>query len=225
MAPEPKKPDIERITGRYIDAWDIFGGEIFDAGELETELLRKRDPEDVPDEDAIDQDLYRVAALGLVDWYGEGQYRVSISPEADSQQWDELVESQVSWVRGIVDEKFEERKEEEEEKEIVEDTDEPEVMEYDGKRYMSAFVGPNSDLESQARYYQAALSPKNHDGVVLRSYQEVANYTKKLAEKISNDDEMSSTDCVYRFELENEEMADVGDDLEYRVFLSETRLL
>jgi len=223
MAPEPKKPDIEKITGRYLDAWDIFEQEIFTADGLETELLRKRDPEDVPDSNAINQDLYRVAALGLVDWYGEGKYRVSIPPEADDSNWTELVESQVSWMRDIIEEELEEREEEDEE--IVEDSDEPEVMEHDGKRYISAFVGPNSDLESQARYYQAALSPQKHDGVVLRSYQGVANSTTKLAEKICDDEEMSDTDCIYRFTMDHEEMADVGDDLEYRVFLSETRLL
>lgn len=224
MAPESKKPDIERITSRYLDAWEIFQDEHFTADELETELLRKRDPEDVPDSDAINQDLYRVAVLGLVEWYGEGKYSVSIPPEAGNSEWNEVIESQISWIRGITDEKIEERKEEEE-KEIVEDSDEPEVMEHDGKRYMSAFVGPNSDLESQARYYQAALSPESNDGVVLRSYQGVANSATKLAERICDGDEMSETDCVYRFEMDDEEMADVGDDLEYRVFLTETRLL
>jgi hypothetical protein len=168
--------------------------------------------------------LYRVAALGLVDWYGEGKYRVSISPDAGDSRWTELIESQISWIRGVIDEEQEERADEEEE-EVVEDSDEPEIMEHDGKRYMSAFVGPKSDLESQARYYQAALSPKKHDGVVLRSYQGVANSTTKLAKKICDDNQMSETDCVYRFEMDDEEMADVGDDLEYRVFLSETRLL
>ncbi|WP_154020987.1 hypothetical protein [Haloarcula sp. CBA1127] len=224
MTPTAKKPDIERITGRYIDAWELFGDEIFSAEELETELLRNRDPEDVPDSDKIDQDLYRVSVLGLVEWFGEGRYRVSIPPESDEEQWSDIIESQVSWVRSEIDARRDERRQKQDEPE-ERSKDEPEVLEYDGNRYMSAFVGPNSNLNSQARYYQAALSPQDHDGVVLRSYQGVANATTKLAEKICDDEKMSDTDCVYRFEISDEEMADVGDDLEYRVYLKETRLL
>ncbi|WP_251344072.1 hypothetical protein [Haloplanus halophilus] len=223
MAPESKRPDIKRITGRYLDAWEEFGDDRFTCEELETELLRKRDPEDVPSAKSIYQDLYRVASLGLVEWYGENQYRVAIPPHADDRQWTTLIEAQIGWMRDRIGEALATR-DDDEEPEEDERTD-PEVLEHDGRRYMSAFVGPRSDLESQARYYQAALSPAKHDGVVLRSYQRVANSTKKLAERICDEKEMDDTDCVYRFELSDEEMVEVGDDLEYHVFLSETRLL
>lgn len=222
MAPEPKKPDITRITGRYIDAWEMFGTDIFSSDELETELLRNRDPEEVPDSDKIDQDLYRVSGLGLVDWFGKGKYRVAISPDAGRKEWDGLIEQQTQWIHSETNKLLEER---EEEVDSLEESDSPEIIEYNGLKFMSAFVGPSSDLEGQARYYQAALSPDSHDGVVLRSYQGVANSTTELAEQVCDEDLISETDCVYRFEVAGEEMAKVDDDLEFRVYLKETRLL
>jgi hypothetical protein len=223
MAPEPQKPDIERITNRYIEAWEIFEDERFTADELETELLRQKDPEDVPGSDSIDQDLYRVSVLGLVKWFGEGKYQVKISPDANKSEWSDLVEDQTEWVQSEINERLEERQEPETEEK--EEPDGPEIIEYDGLNYLSAFVGPNSDIEGQARYYQAALSPSLHNGVVLRAYQDVADSAEKLADKITNDEEMSDTVCVYRFEINDMKMEEVEDGLEYRVFLDETKLL
>jgi hypothetical protein len=224
MAPEPKKPDIERITNRYVDAWESFEHERFSAEELENELLRIKDPEDVPDADKINNDLYRISKFGLVDWFGGREYRVAISPEADEGDWRELVENQIEWVRSEIADRVEERVDETEETE-QELSDTPEVIEHDEKNYMSAFVGPQSDVEGQARYYQAALSPKTHDGVVLRAYQDVADSAERLADEITDDGKMSETVCVYRFEIDDQEMADVGDNLEYRIYLNESKLL
>jgi len=220
-----KKPDIERITGRYLDAWEVFGDEKFTTDELETELLRKRDPEDVPDSDKINQDLYRVSVIGLVEWFGDGQYRVSISPNADTEDWEELIENQTEWVHSEAAERLREREAESEDESSESDDSSPEILEYDTEKFMSAYVGPDSNLDSQVRYYQAALTPKSHDGVVLRSYQGVADATEKLAKEICDDNKISNTGCVYRFEIAEEEMVDVGDDLEYRVYLKETKLL
>ncbi|GGM75318.1 hypothetical protein J2752_002840 [Halarchaeum rubridurum] len=100
-----------------------------------------------------------------------------------------------------------------------------EIIEHNGSQYMSSFVGNSSDLEGQARYYQAALSPDSHDGVVLRAYQDVARAADKLAEQICDEHIISDTVCVYRFEIDDEEMVNQGDNLEYRVYLNETKLL
>jgi hypothetical protein len=224
MMPDPQKPDIERITNRYIDAWEKFGDERFSTEELENELLRSRDPEDVPSDDKINQDLYRISNLGLVKWFGEKEYQVALPPDSGEDIWKEVIEKQTSWVRSEVENRLEERVEEPEEDE-KEFSDSPEVIEHDNQRYMSAFVGPKSELEGQARYYQAALSPNEHDGVVLRAYQDVADSAEKLAEDITNDKEMSNTACVYRFEVNDMVMEDLGDDLEYRIYLNETKLL
>jgi hypothetical protein len=223
MAPKPQKPDIERITNRHIEAWEKFKKERFTADELETELLRQKDPEDVPDSDSIDRDLYRVSMLGLVEWFGEGKYQVKISPEADGTEWNELIEDQIDWVRSEVDDRLEERQEPEpnERKE----SDGPEIIEHNGKNYLSAFVGPSSDIEGQARYYQAALSPSLHNGVVLRAYQDVADSAEKLADKITDNERMSDTSCVYRFEVNDMMMEELEEGLEYQVFLDETKLL
>lgn len=224
MAPETQKPDIERITNRYIQAWEIFGKERFSTDGLEKELLRKKDPEDVPNSDQIYQDLYRATMLGLVKWFGEGTYQVAVSPESEGNDWEDLISDQVSWVQSEVDKRLDERKERKmEEKE--DDPDGPEVIEHNGQRYLSAFVGPQSDLDGQARYYQAALKPSAHDGIVLRAYQDVADSAEKLSEKITDDDGMSETVCVYRFEVDDMKMEETDDNLEYRVYLDETKLL
>ena len=214
---------ITRITNRYLDAWENFGHDSFTAEELETELLRNRDPEDVPDSSSINQDLYRVVSLGLLNWYGEGEYEVAISPDADEEDWSERANEHMNWVKSEVAEREEEREDTSEG--VSEDDDEPEIIRHNDADYMSAFVGPNSDIEGQARYYQAALSPNRHDGVVLRSYQNVASHTDEIAEQICDDRAMSDTDCVYRFETVDEEMEEVNDNLEYRVYLEEQRLL
>lgn len=223
MAPKKQKPDIEQITNRYLDAWETFGKERFTTDELETELLRQRDPEDVPSDDQIYQDLYRATKLGIIDWFGGNKYQVTISPEATKQQWGELMEKHSTWVSSEISKRVDEREKEQTEDDQLDD--EPEIIEYDGQQYMSAFVGGSSDVQGQARYYQAALSPTEHDGVVLRSYQDVAGSAEKLAKKITDDDRMSKTVCVYRFEIEDMKMEDLGDDLEYRIYLNETKLL
>jgi len=228
MAPQPQKPDIERITNRYVDAWEAFGDDLFSVEELENELLRKRDPENVPETNSIKNDLYRVSILGLVNWFGGGKYRVAIPPQTEDSDWNDLMENQIEWIRSEVAERTEERKkakEDEEEQNEEALSDSPERINYDGSEYMSAFVGAQSEVEDQARYYQAALSPKKYDGVVLRAYQDVADSAEELAKSITNDDEMAETVCVYRFEIHDKEMVDVGDHLEYRIYLSETELL
>jgi hypothetical protein len=224
MAPDPQKPDIERITNRYIDAWESFGEEKFNVDRLEKELLRQRDPEDVPNADKINQDLYRVSLLGLVTWFGEGDYQVAIPPEANNTGWEDLVEDQVAWIQSEIEDRIEERQEDkqDEEQSLSED---PDIIKYDGQNYLSAFVGPNSDINGQARYYQAALKPSTHDGVVLRAYQDVADSAEKLADEIVDNDNMSETVCVYRFEIHDTKMEETDDDLEYRVYLEETKLL
>jgi hypothetical protein len=224
MPPESKKPDIEQITNRYIDAWEIFGHDRFTTEDLENELLRTegRDPEDVPSDDKIYNDLYRLSKLGLVEWFGGKKYRVIISPEENENKWEKVFEEQMEWVRSEVEHRIEEREEEpEEEQGGLPDT--PDVIEHNGNRFMSAFVGPSSEIDGQARYYQAALSKKEHDGVVLRAYQDVADSAENLAENITDDNKMSNTVCVYRFEIEDYEMDDDSD--EYRIYLSETKLL
>jgi len=229
MSPETQKPDIERITNRYIDAWEAFGEDVFSVEELENELLRTRDPENVPGTDSIKNDLYRVSILGLVDWFGEGKYRVAIPPQAEDSEWNGLMEDQMEWMHSEIKDRIDERKRAEEEQAEQEDeeslSDSPEKIEYNGSEYMSAFVGSQSELEDQARYYQAALSPKKYDGVVLRAYQDVADSAEELANSITADNKMRDTVCVYRFEIHDKEMVDVGDHLEYRIYLSETELL
>jgi hypothetical protein len=224
MAPEPQKPDIERITNRYIDAWETFGKERFSVDDLENELLRQRDPEDVPDANKINQDLYRVTQLGLVTWYGEGNYQVAISPESDSDDWKSVVEDHIEWIQSEIHSRLEEREEDENEEDQASSED-PDIIEYNGEQYLSAFVGRDSDIDGQARYYQAALKPSTHDGVVLRAYQDVADSAEKLAEKITDDDKIKETVCVYRFSIHDTQMAETDDDLEYRVYLDETKLL
>ena len=224
MAPEPKRPDIERITNRYLDAWERFGEDRFTVEELENELLRARDPEDVPSDKQINNDLYRVAVLGLVDWFGEGEYRAAVSPETKESEWADLIEDQLDWIRSEIKDRIEERSEEPE-ADGEELLDSPEIIEHKDNEYMSAFVGRKSEVDGQARYYQAALSPGTHDGVVLRAYQDVADSAEKLGKKISNDDIMSDTVCVYRFDIADMEMKDIGDHLEYRVYLNENKLL
>lgn len=225
--PSQQSPGIERITGRYLDAWEHFRDERFSVEDLENELLRSRDPEEVPDASGINQDLYRVAHVGLVSWYGEGEYEVAISPEATDEEWSNRSQDHMNWVRQEVEERQEERAPEpEEEQEASEGLeDDPEVLSHGDYDYMSSFVGGGSDLEGQARFYQAALSPDSHDGVVLRSYQQVASSADEIAEEVCDDSAMSETDCVYRFEVEDKEMAESGDDLEYRVYLREELLL
>lgn len=225
MAPKPQKPDIERITNRYIDAWETFGEEKFSVDSLEKELLRQRDPEDVPDADKINQDLYRVTLLGLVTWFGEGHYQVSVPPESDSSDWENLLEDQVEWIQSEVEDRVEERQENKEEEKEQSLSDDPDIIQHDGQSYLSAFVGPNSDIEGQARYYQAALNPSTHDGVVLRAYQDVADSAEKLADEIVDNDRMSDTVCVYRFEINDTKMEENDEGLEYRVYLNETKLL
>ncbi|MWV38831.1 hypothetical protein [Natrialba sp. INN-245] len=224
MAPASQKPDVERITNRYIQAWEIFGEDRFSTDDLEKELLRKKDPEDVPDSNKIYQDLYRTTMLGLVKWFGEGTYQVAISPKAGESDWDNLVTNQIDWVQSEVNNRIEERREDQAE-EKKDDPDGPEIIEYNGKNYLSAFVGPQSDIDGQARYYQAALKPSAHDGVVLRAYQDVADSAEKLSKEITDDDEISNTVCVYRFEVSDMKMEETDDDMEYRIYLGETKLL
>lgn len=219
----PKHPDIERITGRYLDAWEIFDEEKFTAGDLETELLRNRDPDDVPDDSSIYQDLYRVSAYGLVHSYGNKEFQVAIPPESSDDEWSQRATEHMQWVRGEVVKRQEERSPEPEDSPA--DEGDPKILAHNGGNYMSAFVGPNSDLDGQSRYYQAVLSPGKHTGVVLRSYQNVAASTSKLADQICDDDIMSETGCIYRFEKADEKLVDVDGDLEFRVYLDETRLL
>lgn len=224
---EQQSPDIERITGRYLDAWEHFENERFSVEDLENELLRSKDPDEVPATSGINQDLYRVACVGLVNWFGEGEYEVAISPDSDDNEWEKRAQDHMGWVRQEVSERQEDRAPEPEEEQKSQGRlgNDPDILSHDGKNYMSSFVGNNSDLEGQARYYQAALSPDRHDGVVLRSYQQVASSADKIADKVCDDSAISETDCVYRFEIEDKEMADVGDDLEYRVYLQEDLLL
>ena len=221
--PQTQNPGIERITGRYLDGWEHFSHDTFTAEELETELLRNRDPDDVPDSSSIENDLYRAASIGLLNWYGEGEYEIAISPDANTDEWSNRADEHINWIKSKVEEIQEERVAETEE--TTQEEGEPEILSYDDDNYMSAYVGPDSDLEGQARYYQAALSPNNHTGVVLRSYQNVASHTDDLAREICDDTSMSETDCVYRFEIVNEQMEEGDDDLEYRVYLQEQRLL
>ncbi|MCL9815091.1 hypothetical protein [Natranaeroarchaeum aerophilus] len=223
MSPSRKRPDIERITNRYVDAWENFGYERFSASDLETELLRAKDPEDVPDESSINQDLYRISMLGVVEWYGDREFKIAISPDENDSDWSEEMQEQTSWVRSEIDSRVEERREPEEtESELDND---PDILQHDDQKYLSAFVGPSSDIDGQARYYQAALSPNKHDGVVLRSYQNVAKSTDELANEITDDEKMDDTECIYRFEAADEQVVEVDDGLEYRVYLDETRLL
>ncbi|WP_152417856.1 hypothetical protein [Haloferax mucosum] len=219
------KPGVEKSVEAYIDAWEFFGDKRFDVQNLENELLRNRDPADVPEGSKLDGRLYRAAALGLVETYGKKEYRVVVSPESEEDSWREVIQKHINWIQGEIQSQMEAREEEsvEEPEEKPREKEEPKILSFEGHEYMSTFVGPSNEVKDQGRFYQTMLDPDKHDGVVLRSYQNVAESTRELAEEICNDDEIAETGCMFRFRIEDEDLVNVEGDREYRVYLREIR--
>lgn len=154
-------------------------------------------------------------------WYGEGEYQIACRPDESAEDWQSELTERLEIIYDEVESKREQR-----EREVRDEEDEIELIEYNGEKYVSAFVGDNSDVQGQAGFYLSILDEEeDHTGIVLRSYPRWVVEVEELAEQICDDDVMSETVCPYRFEQVKSELPTVDGNKEFRVFLRETRFL
>lgn len=219
---DSKLPGIDSTVETYLDAWDIFEKKEFNVEELWKDLMsRSSDVDSVPEESTLDSRLYRAAAFGLADWYGDSTYRLRIGPNEDDEEWKAQAHKHMQEIKEQIQMAYQDRKENRNQSDDGLSTDE-----YDGDVYVRSDVGPDTDLEGQARFYNAVLNQtEDHSGIVLRCFPQVWKEVEELAEEITDDEKMEDAGCMYRFERVGADLVPVDDDQEYRIYLRETRFL
>lgn len=227
---ESKLPGLSGCAETYADAWDHFGDESFDVDDLRKSLITETatrdssDIDDVPGVSALNSRLYRLAAFGLVKWFGKGRYQIWCAPDEDPNAWNKKIVDRVPELHERLKEEVESR-----ERRTMEQKQgsEPKKIEYDGDDYLQAFVGKDTDLDGQAGYYYSVLdADQDVAGVVLCAYGRLVDHVDNLAEDICDDEKMAETMCPFRFEQVASDLhRNEDDELVYRVYLRETRFL
>lgn len=222
MANQSKLPGIESTVETYLDAWELFEDDRFRVDELWDGLMQQSsDASTVPEQSTLNSRLYRAAAFGLADWFGESRYQLVIGPYAGEPEWETRAVGHLQKVQEHINMALSNRREEE-----SADDDGLVTVNYDGETFVRSDVNPDSEIDKQAKFYLAVLDQnEGHEGVVLRSFPSVADGVRELAEKICDDETMKGVSCPYRFEIVGEEIVPNDGDQEYRVYLKERRFL
>lgn len=206
MPPEGDLPGLTDSIAAYLDAWETFGEESFDA----EELARRGDRTTETD---LEGRLDAAVAYGLLGLDEEGRYRVRCSPDERVEDWQRAARSRMALLHRRVQEATGGGRDE--------SAGAGDVLEYRGDRYLPVRLGPDPGVEESLDALVALLEGGDDvAGVAVLAPGEAAGEIQVVADRLCDDDAMAARSAPYRFEKENSEVVYGPDgDLEYRLYL------
>lgn len=199
-------PAIEDCIELYLATEAAFGDDPFSVADLTGTDI------DLSDSD-LEELLTLLVAYGLVDRIDD-RYRLRCVPNESISRWRERsAERAEALYRLIRDRRRTDRN--------TTNESDVELLERDGKSFVSVFVFERDDVESVATAAANALARNDSvTGIVLRSSGQRADHVQQLADRLCTTDVVERTRLESSFEKGfSDVVGDSKDALEFRLFL------
>lgn len=209
MASNQTLPAIDDCIDLYIQIHDDFGTEAFAPEEVAARV------DDLSaDEHSLVRLLNLLVAYGLLDRNDDGQYRVRCAPNESLDRWRAAATSRVEFLHRLVQRTTI--------PESATDDAGGDSLRYEGDAFASVYVDDAGDLDSAETAIENALAEQPECvGIVLRSPGDVAAEVQRFADRL-RENNITTADRSFEKEM-TDLVGDDKDNLEFRLFLRETR--
>jgi hypothetical protein len=217
MSSEDTLPRIESCIVLYLDAWTLFGEQLFTSAELSRRIVEEdRDTSTITGTNEPTNHLELLVAYGLLGHNGEERYRIHCTPTESVEKWQQKSHSQLETVREQVIDRYEQRISESES-----GSGRTDLLQCDGATYVRVAVETDTPAGMIEDATERSTDSPNIAGIVLCCPAAQAGHAQQLADSLYNGTTTTEAD-IERFEkVTSEVIGERKDDLEYRLYLRE----
>lgn len=209
MTPENPLVDFTARIDLYLDLWERRGTDEFTVETLPRELGGTGDTD-------LQGQLDDLVALGLLDWHGEDRYQLRLAPNGSVDEWFATTAERVETIHDAVQDARRQR------------TDAPavdgenETLSFEGEPYLRRAVSDDESFEQLAPALVAMVErSRAHSNVALCCPADEADHVQRLADRLTDPDEMADVADGRRFEkVTTQVLGPDPEDLEYRTYLT-----
>ncbi|PSP83012.1 hypothetical protein BRC83_08230 [Halobacteriales archaeon QS_1_68_17] len=204
-------PGLETCVAVYLDAWDAFGTDRFDAGTLRARRAgRSRDPAaDRPHEHVLDL----LVAYGLLAWHGGTAYSVRCAPDADREEWAKAAAGQAGVLYAEVQDRISGQSQG--------SADRDGTVRFRSETYVRVAVDPADEFRDVAATVRKRLAETRESGrVALVAPGTDAGHVQRIADRLCDRGEATAAGLGRHFEkVDSDVVSGTGEELTFRLFL------
>jgi len=215
---ETHLPELTGHLELYLTVWETVGREEFTADELRRKTATKgADSGPWGDDQNLQESLDELVAYGLLDWYGDGRYRIRLTPEESLDEWIEKTVDRVTTLHEAVQSVTQKQ-----DGRGSTETAQTDTIQFEGTTYLRMAVAAGNSIEDVEQELTSLFEEQSdRNAVALTSPADDAAHVQHIADQLCDPKLMADRTNSYNFEkVTSQVLGTDPDNLEYRLYLT-----